>query len=463
MIFQRRAGLAATATAVLAVAGGAGCGESGSDDDSGSLTFWSPLYTPDGVAAMEQAMAGFTEQTGVEVEVVGMQETQMAETITSAAASGQLPDVIMHALDRTIGWVDQGLLDVDAATGVVDSLGRDTFNQGALGYVETEDGLGAVPTDGWGQMLYYRTDLFDDAGLPPPDTYQRIADAARTLHGDGMNGIVLGSTAGERFTMQSFEHFALANNCQLVDEAGTVTLDSPACVETLAWYEDLLNNYSAGGEQDVESTRATYLAGEAAMISWSPHLLDELAGLFPDIPPTCQQCQDDPMWLAERTGVVPLVAGPSNPNPTQYGQTIYLGVSTSAGDRASDLVSYLVSDGYLDFLSVQSEGRVPMRQGTAENPTEFLDAWPTLAVGTGTDTAPLAELYGDALATMTRSAEEFERWGFTQGHPQINAAVYGDLGLTRVLTDLLNGALTPQAAAGQMQTLAEDLAAQLDN
>jgi multiple sugar transport system substrate-binding protein len=458
MIFLRRAGLAAVTALVLA--GGAACGGSGSEDDPDSLTFWSAFYTPDAVAAMQAVMDGFTGQTGIEVEVIGMQETQMAETITSAAASGQLPDVLLHALDRTIGWVDQGLLDVEAASGIINEVGPETFNQGALSYIEVEGGYGAVPTDGWGQMLYYRTDLFEEAGLAVPDTYDRIMNAAQTLHGDGMNGIVLGSTAGERFTMQTFEHFALANGCQLVDDQGNVTLDSPQCVQTLQWYEELLTNYSAGGEQDVESTRATYLAGEAAMVSWSPHLLDELAGLFPDIPPTCQQCQDDPTWLAERTGIVPLISGPgSGGQSAQYGQTIHLGITTGAStDAASQLVTYLASDGYLDYLGVLPEGRVPMRHGTAENPTEYIDAWPTLSVGVAEQAVPLNEQYGaDMLETITRSAEEFQRWGFTQGYPALNAAVYGDLGLTRVLTDLLTGALSPEEAAGDMQALGDEL------
>jgi multiple sugar transport system substrate-binding protein len=456
MTFQRHSQLAALAALVLA--GGVACGGADAGDDDETLTLWSAFYAPDAVAAMQEVMAGFTAQTGIEVEVIGMQETQMAETITSAAASGQLPDVLLHAVDRTIGWVEQGLLDVDAATGIIDSLGPDTFNQRALSYIEVEGGYGAVPTDGWGQMLYYRTDLFEAAGLAPPDSYDRISQAAQALHGEGMNGIVLGSTAGERFTMQTFEHFALANDCQLVDAQGAITLDSPQCVETLAWYEDLLTNYSAGGEQDVESTRATYLAGEAAMVSWSPHMLDELAGLFPDIPPTCEQCQDDPAWLAERTGIVPLIAGPSGAG-AQYGQTIHLGITTGAStEAASRLVTYLASDGYLDYLGVLPEGRVPMRQGTAEEPTSYLDAWPTLAVGVADQQIPLDEQYDAAtLDTITRSADEFQRWGFSNGHPQVTAAVYSDLGLTRVLTDLLNGAVTPQEAAGQMRALAEEL------
>jgi multiple sugar transport system substrate-binding protein len=458
MILPNRAGLAAATALVLA--GGVACGGSGSEDDPGTLTFWSAFYAPDAVAAMQEVMTGFTEQTGIEVEVIGMQETQMAETITSAAASGQLPDVLLHALDRTIGWVEQGLLDVDAATEVVDELGPATFNEGALSYVEVEGGYGAVPTDGWGQMLYYRTDLFEEAGLPVPETYDQILQAAQALHGDGMNGIVLGSTAGERFTMQTFEHFALANGCQLVDDQGNVTLDSPQCVQTLQWYEELLTNYSAGGEQDVESTRATYMAGEAAMVSWSPHMLDELAGLFPDIPPTCEQCQDDPAWLAERTGIVPLISGPGTGGQgSQYGQTIHLGISTGAStDEAVQLVTYLASEGYLDYLSVLPEGRVPMRQGNAESPTEYLDAWPTLSVGVADQAVPLSDQYTpDMLQTITRSADEFQRWGFTQGYPELNAAVYGDLGLTRVLTDLLTGALTAQEAAGEMQALGEQL------
>ena len=63
----------------------------------------------------------------------------------------------------------------------------------------------------------------------------------------------------------------------MVDEGGRVALDSPACVTAFAFYDDLIRNHSVAGAQDVDTTRATYFAGKAAMTIWSSFILDELA------------------------------------------------------------------------------------------------------------------------------------------------------------------------------------------
>ena len=63
--------------------------------------------------------------------------------------------------------------------------------------------------------------------------------AAEKLNGDGMAGITLATKAGDGFTAETFEHVALAQGCQLVDDGGKVTFDSPPCVEALRWYGDI--------------------------------------------------------------------------------------------------------------------------------------------------------------------------------------------------------------------------------
>ena len=93
----------------------------------------------------------------------------------------------------------------------------------------------------------------------------------------------------------------MANNCQLVDRAGTITLTSKPCLDTFQFYIDLIRSGSVQGDQDATSARAAYLAGTAAMIIWSSFLLDELAGLSNDARPTCPQCHRDPSFLADHS------------------------------------------------------------------------------------------------------------------------------------------------------------------
>jgi multiple sugar transport system substrate-binding protein len=102
-----------------------------------------------------------------------------------------------------------------------------------------------------------------------------------------MAGIVAATKPGDSFTQQTLEYLAVANGCQLVDQAGAITLTSTPCRDTFRFYVDLLHAGSAPGDQDHSSTRAAYLAGRAAMVIWSSFLLDELAGLSHDACPSC--------------------------------------------------------------------------------------------------------------------------------------------------------------------------------
>ncbi len=104
----------------------------------------------------------------------------------------------------------------------------------------TVDGeFAAVPTDGWGQMIVYRADWFEENGLNPPDTYENIMTAAEALTDLSNNiwGITAATDGGAVFTQQTFEHVALANGCQLVDDQGNVSLNTPECVEAVQFFD----------------------------------------------------------------------------------------------------------------------------------------------------------------------------------------------------------------------------------
>ena len=112
----------------------------------------------------------------------------------------------------------------------------------------------AVPSDSWTQLLVYRKDLFDKAGLAAPTTFDAIRTAAIKLARDGMAGIVAATKPGDSFTQQTFEYLAVANNCQLVDQAGTITLTSKPCRDTFQFYVDLIHAASVPGDQDADTT-----------------------------------------------------------------------------------------------------------------------------------------------------------------------------------------------------------------
>jgi multiple sugar transport system substrate-binding protein len=454
--------LALVVLSILLAASGCGGGDDGGGGDSGekNITFWLNEDVAQRVQLIQQIVNRFQDKSGIQVKVVPIGEDQLASQIQSASAAGTLPDVMGPlSLGLVQNLATDDLADADAANEVVESLGRDTFSERALSLVESDGKPMGVPSDTWTQLLVYRKDLFEKAGLQTPDTYDKILAAATKLKQGAQNGIVAATKAGDSFTEQTFEYFALANGCQLTDDQGTIQLTSPQCVATFKFYDDMIKNGSAKGGQDVDTTRAAYFAGKAAMIVWSSFLLDELAGLRNDALPTCPECRSDKRFLSKNSGVVTAIKGPNGSEPTQFGEiSNYAIIKDQNVDAAKQFVEFMLSDGYVDWLAVTPEGRFPARTGTKDNPKEYTEAWSKLKAGVDTK-APLSELYPpEVLEALTKSTDTMNRWGFTQGQGKIVGALATEQPIPKALAAMLDGQLTPDAAAKQAQADVEEFA-----
>ena len=273
-------------------------------------------------------------------------------------------------------------------------------------------------------LIAYRADLLEEAGVEVPTTVPELAAAATTIERElDVTGIALGTQSGTASGTEGIESIFQSAGCQLVSD-GEVTIDSPECTETAGQFKELRDS-SVAGDYDVESARAAYLAGDAAMLLFSTHILDELANLDEAVPPTCEQCADNPAFLAESSGFItvlePSGGSASGAAPAQFGATLAYAVPAHAdSDEARQYIEYVLSEGYADTLAVATEGRLPLRTGTPENPTEYLDAWGDLGFGPKVESS-VAEVYGDDLVTaMGDGMTAVSRWG--QGTPDATLA-----------------------------------------
>jgi len=454
MTRTRRTTTAAALCGLLAITAACSSDDSGGGGDEGGdgpLVVWALETLPDRVAGQQAIAEAFTAESGIEVELVGIDENQFVQLLTSSAAADELPDVVgVLSLAGVRALSANELVDSEVAAAIVEELGAETFSEQALSLTQEGDAQLAVPSDGWAQLLLYRQDLFDAAGLAAPDSYDTILAAAEALDSEAFAGFVGATVPNDAFTQQTFEHIALGNGCQLVDDEGDVTLDSPECVASLELYNDLITNYSVAGAQDVDTTRATYFAGESAMIIWSSFILDEMAGLRDDALPSCPECATDPAFLAKNSGVVTAISGPDGDAAAQFGEvTSWAAIDGGQTEAAQEFVVYMMDAGYEDWLAVAPEGKVPTRRGTADSPTQFLDVWGTLPVGVDTK-APLSDFYSEeVLEALRTSADTIEPWGITQGQGSLIGATLGELPVPQAVAAMTGGQLTPQEAADQ--------------
>lgn len=419
---------------------------------SAELRFWTTEEQPERLARQEAMAAEFEKATGTAVQVIPVSETELGTRATAAFAAGDLPDVIYHTLQYALPWAEAGILDTEAATEVIDALGAGTFASGAIAMAAYEGETASVPVDGWTQMLVYRKDLFDAAGLAAPTSYANVLAAIEKLHNPPeMFGFVAATKVDENFMSQVLEHVFLANGVSPVGADGFQPLDEAKTSEVLEFYK-AISEASPPGDLYWKQSRELYFAGKAAMIIWSPFILDELAGLRDSAPPTIT---DDPTSskLASMTGVVTNFSGPSNPDGAAWGDIRYFGITSDADtDAAMDFVKFSMDEGYGQTLSIAPEGKFPVRAGTADEPTKFKDLWATLPVGVDRK-APLGDLYeASMIDEIVGGLDVAQRWGVAEGQLSLASKIINSQAINRIVRQYIDGEIDAAGAVAAMNT-----------
>ena len=415
-----------------------------------TIRFWTTEEQPERLAKQQEMAADFKAKTGHDVEVIPVSEKELGTRATAAFAANDLPDVIYHTLQYVLPWAEAGILDIETNDEIVNELGTGTFAPGAVAMAQSDGLTAAVPVDGWTQMIVYRKDMFDEAGLEAPDTYAKITMALEKLHNPPeVYGFVAPTKIDENFMSQVLEHVFLANGVTPVSNDGFKPLDEKATTEVLEFYKALAKA-SPPGELYWKQSRELYFAGKTPMIIWSPFILDELAGLRDSAPPTIN---DDPTSreLAGKTDVVTSFAGPSNPDGSAWADVRYFGVTADANtDVAAEFVKFSVDDGYTKTLSIAPEGKFPVRRGTADEPAKFVEAWSKLPVGVDRK-APLSDLYpAETVTRIVGGLESGNRWGVSEGQLSLASKIINSQIINRIVREYIDDEIDAATAVAKL-------------
>jgi multiple sugar transport system substrate-binding protein len=436
------AGLLGTAAVALMLGGVAAKAE--------AIKFWTTEEQPERLAKQQKLADDFKAKTGIDVEVIPVTESDLNTRATAAFAAGDLPDVIYTPIQNVLPWTEAGILDSAASSDVVDMLDPKTFAPGALKMVETDGDYAAVPVDGWTQMILYRKDIFEKEGLAPPTSFANIEAALKKLNNPpNMYGFVAATKVDDNYMSQVLEQIFLANGVSPVGPDGFKPLDEKKTVEVLNFYKALAKA-SPPGDNYWKQSRELYFSGKAAMIMWSPFILDELAGLRDSAPPMIDG-NPTSTALAQDTGVVTNLSGPSDPAGASWADIRYFGITSDADTAAAEkFVDYSMNDGYEQTLSIAPEGKFPTRRGTDADPEKFTKLWATLPVGVDRK-APLKDLYAPAVVDeITKGLDTAQRWGVKDGQLALASKMLNSQVINRVVRDFIDGNISAEDAVAKM-------------
>ena len=192
----------------------------------------------------------FTEQTGIAVEWVTLEENVLRQRVTTdITTNGGQFDIMTIGMYETPIWGANGWLvpldDLSEEYDVDDIL---PAMRGGLSHDGT---LYAAPFYGESSMVMYRTDLMEEAGMEMPDapTWQFIREAAAAMHDpeNEVYGICLrgkpGWGEGGAFITVTANSFG----ARWFDEDWNAQFDQPEWEEALTFFVDMMNSYGPPG------------------------------------------------------------------------------------------------------------------------------------------------------------------------------------------------------------------------
>lgn len=276
---RRRAVCALALTSVLALTATA-CGEDGSGaagdkggegSGKGEITFWD---NNGGVRTdvWKAIIQDFEKQNPeIKVNYVGIASTEVQSKYDTAIQGGGLPDVGGLGAAMLAGIAAQNALEpLDAR--VDGSALKGKLNVGMVESVKSAGGRGklfTVPTSASNGVLYYRTDLFKEAGLQAPDTWSAFYAAADKLTRKDANKFGYTIRGGAGSIAQALDAMYGQSGVTNFWDGDKATVNDPRNVAALEKYAGLFKNNTPAADVNNDFTKmvSQWDSGEIGMLS----------------------------------------------------------------------------------------------------------------------------------------------------------------------------------------------------
>ncbi|WP_225653386.1 ABC transporter substrate-binding protein [Streptomyces pseudogriseolus] len=264
--------LALTATACGDDGSGSGDGAEGSG--TGKIVFWD---NNGGVRTdiWKEIIADFEKKNpDIDVEYVGIASTEYQSKVDTAIQGGGLPDVGGISASMLAGFAAQGALEpLDErleGSSLNGKLNKDMIEslRAAGG---GDDQLYSVPTSANNGVLYYRTDMFEQAGLEEPTTWDRFFEAAEKLTDKGGNRFGYTIRGGAGSIAQALDAmYGQSGITSFWDSTGKrTTVNDPRNVKALERYAALFKKATPAADLNNDFTKmvAQWDSGEIGMLN----------------------------------------------------------------------------------------------------------------------------------------------------------------------------------------------------
>ncbi|WP_130858985.1 ABC transporter substrate-binding protein [Gracilibacillus phocaeensis] len=419
----------------------------GGEENNGEAVKVATVNNPD-MVIMEELSSQFTEETGIEVEFTVLPEEELRQKVTQDINLGtDVYDVVTASNFNIPTWAEQG--HVESLETYFDSMTEDEqaeYDRGdliepVLDSVTYNEELYGLPFYSESMMLFYRKDLFDDAGLEMPDepTWDEVREFAVELHdpSNNMNGIVLRGLTGWGQNMVIMNPILNAFGARWYDEDWNAQFETPEMKAAFEFYKDIL---SEAGQPEPVTTGYT----EALAL-----MSGEEAAMWMDASVSGATFESEDSNVQDKIGYAKAPSDERGNTGGIGGWALALTSSSENKENAFQFLTWVTSKAYIDLIA-EEHGWEQVLPGTRESTyqnEEYLEA------------APFAEATIDSMRNATYNEPAVDPVPY-RGALYLQMPEYADLGtqISQELAAYLAGQKDIDETLAACQRIAEELA-----
>jgi multiple sugar transport system substrate-binding protein len=227
-----------------------------------------------------------SEYPTIDVKFEGVGPGQAREKLLTEIAGGNAPDAAFVDAGFVQDLASRGaLVNLDGYIAGSDTVAAEDYVEGFRNTALLEGSMYGLPFDGETTGLFYRTDLFAEAGIEgPPQTWAEFEQTAAALTDPSKNqyGVAMFSTEAAYYF---YPWLWQAGGDLLTPDGQDIAFDSPEGIEAAEFYVELAQKYAPPDYIPSNSWdgRVTFASGKAAMYIAGNWFAGNTIAEFPDI------------------------------------------------------------------------------------------------------------------------------------------------------------------------------------
>lgn len=298
----------ATAVAALLSLGLTACGSGGGGSEEASSTLRVTLANHVWTDIIKEAIPEFEEETGLTVELTQLGEDQLSDqyNVKLNAGTDEIDVMMYRPLQEGKLFAQNGYL-ADLTERVEGNAEWDwaDFQAGPVQATTFEDKVVGVPLITEREVLYYRKDLLEKAGLEVPKTLEELEAAAKQIKEENPETAGFVARTGRSAAVTQFSSYLYSFGGDFIDDSGKSAIGTPEAKEAYDYYGRMIREY---GPENV-STDMSWPEAMAIFTQGGAAFYTEADSLYKNATDPADS------KVADNVGFAPMPEGPAGSKP----------------------------------------------------------------------------------------------------------------------------------------------------